>query len=159
MTCLSTIYIQSPNFFSAASLEGGKARELNRMDFKGISYIPAFRGLAGRNGLARKECTFHSFPSKSGKNIGSFNEIKAKQRFYCSFEKRKIKCKGYIILELYISFIFPSLYEVLNTTEKIHYDPFPFFYTSQPQCNSQQNENAAAPPLSLSLTQIYFDRM
>jgi len=52
--------------------------ELNGMDFKGISYIPVFRGLVGRNGLARRECTFHSFPSKSGKNIGSFNEIKAK---------------------------------------------------------------------------------
>ena len=35
-------------------------------------------GLVGRNGLARRERTFHSFPSKNGKNIGSFNEIKAK---------------------------------------------------------------------------------
>ena len=41
--------------------------------------------------------------------------------------KRKIKCKGYIILELYISFIFPSFYEVLNTIDKTPYDPFHSF--------------------------------
>lgn len=123
MTCLSTIYIQSPIFFQ--QLVG--RRERNGMDFNGISYIPVFRGLVGRNGLARRESTFHSLPSKSKKNIGSFNEIKVKQQFYHSFKKRKIKCKGYIILELYISFIFPSFYEVLNTIEKIPYVPFHSF--------------------------------
>ena len=36
------------NFISAASLEGGKGMELNGMDFKGISYIPVFRGVSGK---------------------------------------------------------------------------------------------------------------
>ena len=67
MTCLSSIYIIA-NYFSTA----------------------LFGRLVGKNRMIRRECSFHSISSTSGRNNDSFNEIK-----YFYFKKRQMQCKGF----------------------------------------------------------------